>query len=247
MQRANSGALDTVALPDLKTVVFAGEVMPNKQLNIWRKALPHCLYSNLYGPTEITVDCTIYNVDREFADSDPLPIGYARPNMRVLILRTTTPRQRSGRPASCAFIGSQLALGYWNNPEETAKHFVANPLNRAYEEPMYRTGDLAYKEADGLIQYVGRKDSQIKLRGNRIEMGDIETAARCIPGLSNACAVFDPDNERIVLFAETQDPWTLRRLMWSLPSTCPSICCRASWSAWRPCPSTPTGRSTGWP
>lgn len=77
---------------------------------------------------------------------------------------------------------------------------------------MYRTGDLAYKEADGLIQYVGRKDSQIKLRGNRIEMGDIETAARCIPGLSNACAVFDPDNERIVLFAETQDPWTLRRL-----------------------------------
>ena len=209
---ANSGALDTVALPDLKTVVFAGEVMPNKQLNIWRKALPHCLYSNLYGPTEITVDCTIYNVDREFADSDPLPIGYARPNMRVLILRDDDTEAAVGETGELCVIGSQLALGYWNNPEETAKHFVANPLNRAYEEPMYRTGDLAYKEADGLIQYVGRKDSQIKLRGNRIEMGDIETAARCIPGLSNACAVFDPDNERIVLFAETQDPWTLRRL-----------------------------------
>ena len=209
---ANSGALDTVALPDLKTVVFAGEVMPNKPLNIWRKALPHCLYSNLYGPTEITVDCTIYNVDREFADSDPLPIGYSRPNMRVLILRDDDTEAAVGETGELCVIGSQLALGYWNNPEETAKHFVANPLNRAYEEPMYRTGDLAYKEADGLIQYVGRKDSQIKLRGNRIEMGDIETAARCIPGLSNACAVFDPDNERIVLFAETRDPWTLRRL-----------------------------------
>ena len=209
---ANSGALDTVALPDLKTVVFAGEVMPNKQLNIWRKALPHCLYSNLYGPTEITVDCTIYNVDREFADSDPLPIGYARPNMRVLILRDDDTEAAVGETGELCVVGSQLALGYWNNPEETARHFVTNPLNRAFPEPMYRTGDLAYREADGLIQYVGRKDSQIKLRGNRIEMGDIETAARCVPGVANACAVFDAENERIVLFAETQETLTLRRL-----------------------------------
>lgn len=209
---ANSGALDTVALPNLKTVVFAGEVMPNKQLNIWRKALPNCLYSNLYGPTEITVDCTIYNVDREFSDADPLPIGYARPNMRVLILREDDTEAAVGETGELCVVGSQLALGYWNNPAETAKHFVANPLNRAFPEPMYRTGDLAYKEADGLIQYVGRKDSQIKLRGNRIEMGDIEAAARCIPGLSNACAVFDAQNEKIVLFAETQAALTLRRL-----------------------------------
>ncbi len=209
---ANSGALDTVALPDLQTVVFAGEVMPNKQLNIWRRALPNCLYSNLYGPTEITVDCTIYNVDREFSDSDPLPIGYARPNMRVLILRDDDTEAAVGETGELCVVGSQLALGYWNNPEETARHFVVNPLNRAFPEPMYRTGDLAYREADGLIQYVGRKDSQIKLRGNRIEMGDIETAARCVPGVSNACAVFDAENERIVLFVETSEALTLRRL-----------------------------------
>ena len=72
---ANSGALEGRTLPDLKTVVFAGEVMPNRQLNVWRRALPHCVYANLYGPTEITVDCTCYIVDRDFDDADPLPIG----------------------------------------------------------------------------------------------------------------------------------------------------------------------------
>ena len=76
---------------------------------------------------------------------------------------------------------------------------------------MYRTGDLAYKEADGLIQYVGRKDSQIKLRGNRIEMGDIETAARTLEGVENACAIFDAENERIVLFVETKEQLNQRK------------------------------------
>ena len=132
--------------------------------------------------------------------------------MRVLILRDDDTEAAVGETGELCVVGSQLALGYWNNPEETARHFVTNPLNRAFPEPMYRTGDLAYREADGLIQYVGRKDSQIKLRGNRIEMGDIETAARCVPGVANACAVFDAENERIVLFVETSEALTLRRL-----------------------------------
>ena len=200
---ANCGVLETIDLPDLKTVVFAGEVMPNKQLNIWRKNLPDCLYSNLYGPTEITVDCTCYMVDREFDDLDPLPIGYERHNMRVLILRDDGTECAPNETGELCVIGSQLALGYWNNPEETARAFTANPLNKAFYEEMYHTGDLAYKCEDGLIMYVGRKDSQIKLRGNRIEMGDIENAARTISGLTNACAVFDAPNEQIVLFAET--------------------------------------------
>lgn len=200
---ANCGVLEQIELPELKTVVFAGEVMPNRQLNIWRKALSHCLYSNLYGPTEITVDCTCYMVDRAFDDLEPLPIGYARPNMRVVILRDDGTEAAAGETGELCVIGSQLALGYWNNPEETARAFTANPLNQAYYEELYHTGDLAYKLDDGLIMYVGRKDSQIKLRGNRIEMGDIENAARTLPGLTNACAVFDAANEQIVLFAET--------------------------------------------
>lgn len=200
---ASSGALEKIPLPALKTVVFAGEVMPNRHLNIWRRNLPSCLFSNLYGPTEITVDCTVYMVDREFADTDPLPIGYARPNMRVLILREDGTEAAANEIGELCVIGSQLALGYWNNPEETARAFTANPLNKAFYEELYHTGDLAYRCEDGLIQYVGRKDSQIKLRGNRIEMGDIEAAARALDGVSNACAVYDAPNEQIVLFVET--------------------------------------------
>ena len=218
---ANCGVLNELELPDLKTVVFAGEVMPNKPLNIWRRALPDCVYANLYGPTEVTVDCTCYVVDRPFRDDEPLPIGYARPNMRVLILREDGTEAAAGETGELCVIGSQLALGYWNNPEETARAFAPNPLTVSWSEPMYRTGDLAYKEADGLIQYVGRKDSQIKLRGIRIELGDIENAARTLPDLTNACAVFDAANKKIVLFVETMQPLTLRKFNLALGGLLP--------------------------
>lgn len=208
---ANCGALDEVELPRLKTVVFAGEVMPNKQLNVWRKALPGRVFANLYGPTEVTVDCTCYVVDREFADTDPLPIGYERPNMRVLVLKEDDTEAAPGEIGELCVLGSQLALGYWNNPEETARAFVNNPLNPAFPEPMYRTGDLVTRDADGLLWFQGRRDSQIKLRGNRIEMGDIENAARSVQGVENAAALFDADNERIVLFIETAQEIALRR------------------------------------
>ena len=208
---ANSGALEHCDLPTLRTVVFAGEVMPNRQLNQWRKALPGRTYVNLYGPTEITVDCTAYVVDRPFADEDPLPIGYDRPNMRVLLLKEDGTLAAPGETGELCVIGSAVALGYWNNPEETARAFAPNPLNPAFPERMYRTGDLACRQEDGCILYLGRKDSQIKLRGNRIEMGDIETAARCIEGIENAAALFDREKEEIVLFLETAQAITQRR------------------------------------
>lgn len=208
---SNCGALDEVRLPKLETVVFAGEVMPNKQLNVWRKALPGRVFANLYGPTEVTVDCTCYIVDREFADGDPLPIGYARPNMRVLVLREDGGEATPGETGELCVLGSQLALGYWNNPEETARAFVNNPHNAAFPERIYRTGDLVSRNEDGLLWFQGRRDSQIKLRGNRIELGDVENAARSVPGVKNAAALFDVENERIVLFLETAQEIQLRR------------------------------------
>jgi len=208
---ANCGALEQAALPDLKTIVFAGEVMPNKQLNVWRRALPGRTFANLYGPTEVTVDCTCYLVDRDFSDDEPLPIGYARPNMRVLILREDGTEAAPDEIGELCVLGSPLALGYWNNPGETARAFAPNPLNPFYPERMYRTGDLAKRGADGLIWFIGRKDSQIKRRGIRIELGDIETAARTLPGVGNACALFDPATDHIILFVETREAMTMRR------------------------------------
>ena len=131
---ADSNVFDTEKPEFLKTVVFAGEVMPNKQLNVWRKALPECIYANLYGPTEITVDCLYYIVDREFKDNDPLPIGIDCPNSKVLILKEdNTPADVNEQGEICV-LGCCVGLGYWNNPEQTKKAFVQNPLNDKYYE-----------------------------------------------------------------------------------------------------------------
>ena len=209
---ANSGALEGRTLPDLKTVVFAGEVMPNRQLNVWRRALPNCVYANLYGPTEITVDCTCYIVDRDFDDADPLPIGRPWRGARVLLLREDNTPAAPGEEGEICVLGSGVALGYWNAPEQTAKAFVPNPLNPAYPEIMYRTGDLGKWDADGNILFCGRRDHQFKLRGNRIELGDIETAAATLEGVDKVCALFDEANQEIILAVESKMPLQLRKV-----------------------------------
>ena len=209
---ANAGALEGRTLPKLKNVAFCGEVMPNKQLNIWRRALPHCQYANLYGPTEITDVCCYYKVDRDFEDHESLPIGRACENMRVLVLTEEGRAAETGETGELCVLGSGVALGYWNAPELTEKAFVQNPLRPDFPERMYRTGDLVRWEADGLLTFLGRRDSQIKLKGNRIELGEIETAAMCVPGVANACALLDGERERIVLFAESGESLTLRQV-----------------------------------
>ena len=204
---ANSGAFDNgeLVLPCLKRVLFCGEEMPNKALNTWRRRFPGPLYANLYGPTEITDVCTYYIVDREYADSDPLPIGGPCRNMNVLVLNENNMAAAVNEIGELCILGSGLALGYWNNPEATSKVFTQNPLNPHYEEKMYRTGDLVYVNDEGLIIFMGRMDSQIKHKGNRIEMGEIETAAKSIDGVINACALYDSDKQEIVLFAVCND------------------------------------------
>ena len=207
---ANSNELANHKLPCLKRVLFCGEVMPNTQLNIWRKALPDIQYGNLYGPTEITDVCTYYIVDRKFEDYEPLPIGRACENMRTVILNEDNELAKVGEKGELCVIGTGVALGYWNNPEQTKKAFVQNPLNTNYNEWLYRTGDIAYIDERGFIMYAGRKDHQIKIKGNRVELGEIETAAMCVDGIKGACAVFDEQNEKIVLFAESECELKLR-------------------------------------
>lgn len=209
---ANSGALEGRSLPALKTVVFAGEVMPNRQLNLWRRALPGRVYANLYGPTEITVDCTCYLVDRDFADSEPLPIGKPWRGARVLLLKEDNTPAAAGEEGEICVLGSGVALGYWNAPEQTAKAFVRNPLNPNYPEVMYRTGDLGKWDADGNILFCGRRDHQFKLRGNRIELGDIETAAATLEGVDKVCALFDEGSQEIILAVESKSALSLRKV-----------------------------------
>ena len=188
----------------LKSVLFAGEVMPNKHLNYWRKHLPNCLYANLYGPTEITVDCTYYIVEREFADDEPLPIGFLCRNSDVLILVDRKRLASPGEHGELCVRGSSLALGYYNNPEKTAVAFIQNPLHNHYPEALYCTGDIVYQNDLGEIMYVGRVDAQIKHNGYRIELGEIETAVLGTNMVENCCVVYDYSNKKIVLFYQAK-------------------------------------------
>ena len=186
----------------IKDVFFAGEVMPNKHLNYWRKHLPNCRYANLYGPTEITVDCTYYEVKREFRDDEPLPIGYVCKNSDILILVDRKRLVNKGEQGELCVRGSSLALGYYNDPERTAQAFIQNPLNNHYPETIYCTGDVVYENEYGEIMYVGRVDSQIKHNGYRIELGEIETALETVEGLGRSLCMYDEAKGKILAFYE---------------------------------------------
>lgn len=196
---ANSGILDTVQPTSLKRVYFCGEVMPNRQLNVWRRALPEAKFCNMYGPTEITDVCAYYIVDREFDDDEPLPIGYPCANTRILILNDDNQPVGENETGELCVLGTCLSHGYYNNPAQTEKAFVQNPLNTMFTERMYRTGDLARWNERGEIMFLGRRDFQIKHQGcYRIELGEIETALLAVASVSNGCCLFDAEKDEIV-------------------------------------------------
>ena len=201
---ANMDILATKKPETLRDVFFAGEVMPNKHLNYWRKHLPECRYANLYGPTEITVDCTYYLVDREFSDDEPLPIGVPCRNSDVLILVDRQRRAAQGEQGELCVRGTSLALGYYNNPEKTKDAFIQNPLNTHYPETIYCTGDIVYENERGEIMYVGRVDSQIKHNGYRIELGEIETAILGSNLVDNCCVLYNNKEKQIVLVYQAE-------------------------------------------
>ena len=187
----------------INKILFSGESMPVKHLNIWKKYLPEAMYVNVYGPTEITCNCTYHIIDREYEPGENLPIGKPFPNEKVFLLdeedREVT---KPGEKGEICVSGTALSLGYYNNPEQTAKAFVQNPLNQSYLEPIYRTGDLAYYGEDGNLYFASRKDFQIKHMGHRIELGEIETALETVEGLGRSLCMYDEAKGKILAFYE---------------------------------------------
>ena len=182
----------------VRIIMFSGEVMPIKHLQMWQAALPGTEFVNLYGPSEITCNCTYYRINRTFEKTEKLPIGGAFPGRTVFLMddegKVVTEPGVSGE-ICCA--GESLAIGYYNNPEQTAKQFIMYDLN-GNTERVYKTGDLAAYGTDGELYFAGRGDFQIKHMGHRIELEGIETNFMALDGVERAVCLFDEAKNRIV-------------------------------------------------
>lgn len=194
------GALESNPPKYLTTVAFGSEVFPKRQYELWRNALPNARFFNLYGPTEATGMSCYWRADRTLEEDEPIPIGRPFRNTDLMLIGEDGKAVADGEKGEIYLRGTCVTLGYFNNPEKTNEAFVQNPLQSAYPELVYRTGDIAYKNAHGELVFVCRKDAQIKHMGNRIELGEIESVAMKRDGISRACCLYDHENKRILLF-----------------------------------------------
>jgi amino acid adenylation domain-containing protein len=181
-----AGGMKAHAYPDLRLILFAGEVFPAPTLARLQSAVPAALCVNLYGPTETNV-VTWCRVPAEFDGSQPLPIGHPCPYAAVRI---------DASNGELLAGGDSLMRGYWNRPDETERVFVT--LDGAH---YYRTGDRVSVTPDGSYQFLGRLDRQVKRRGFRIELGEIEAALLSHGDILEAAVVAVEDKQKGVMIA----------------------------------------------
>ena len=194
------GTFKTIVPSYLHTIAFGSEVFPIKQFKLWRSILPDAKFTNLYGPTEGTGMCCYYKVDRDFALDEVIPIGRPFKNTEIILLTEDNKRAKKGQTGELCIRGTSVTLGYYNNPEKTSESYVQNPLNTAYPEIIYRTGDLAKENERGELVFVSRKDFQIKHMGHRIELGEIEANVNAVDGIRISGCIYEQGKGKIVLY-----------------------------------------------
>ncbi len=200
---ANSNALNNIDL-SLKMIIACGEMMPTKQLNIWIKALKNSTFYNLYGPTETTLASSFYKVDKKIRDDEILPIGKAFSNSELLVFDEQMNLITKPNLKGQLYIrGAGLSSGYYNDLNKTKEAFIQNPLQNAYTDLIYKTGDIVAYDQNGDLLYYGRLDSQIKLNGFRIELGEIETALSSHPDIYRVACIFK--NSQIIAFYQSSE------------------------------------------
>jgi amino acid adenylation domain-containing protein len=178
------------AFPQLKRLLWCGEVMPTPALMYLMNRLPHVRFTNLYGPTEATIASSYYTVPAApSSGTDPIPIGTPCAGEELFVLDEQLDEVPVGEIGDLYIGGVGLSPGYWRDEEKTSAAFVEGPRSSPQPRRIYRTGDLAQVGEDGLVYFHGRADSQIKSRGYRIELGEIEVALNALEALREAAVV----------------------------------------------------------
>lgn len=207
--------------PTLRLINLGGEMCPESLVERW--ARPGRQVFNTYGPTEATVSASLAELKR----GEPVTIGKPLPNYGLLVVDAELKVLPAGETGELCIIGPGVAAGYLGRPELTAEKFVDNPYAyNEHERRLYRTGDLARIDEHGQIQCLGRADDQVKVRGFRVELGEIEAALCDLPGVGTAAVVLKPlaEIEQLVAYLVLEDgfegePLDLRRsLRERLPS-----------------------------
>ena len=186
------GGLKPSMYPQLRLSLFCGEALPAEIIRQWRLAAPNSVIENIYGPTELTIACTAYRWDDTNSpaecDQGLVPIGEPFDDMDALIVNEELHEVEPGAAGELLMTGPQLCLGYWHDEERTRRAFVAVPgKTGAY---YYRTGDRVRRRGEGRpLVYLGRLDSQIKVLGHRVELGEVESAVRDASRLDGVVAL----------------------------------------------------------
>lgn len=173
-QLVAANAIQSGGFPALRRILWSGEAMPLPTLRTLMANLPAVRFTNLYGPTETTVASSHFTVPRSpERDAVDIPIGRALPGEELVILDDNGRPVDGGGEGELCIAGSGITSGYWEDPTRTAAAFGIHPDRGT---PLYRTGDMARIDGDGLAYLLGRADQQVKIRGHRIELGEIEAA-----------------------------------------------------------------------
>ena len=197
MMLRNLRRLSPDAFPTLRWSLFCGERLPADVASAWQIAAPRSTVENLYGPTEATIACTLYRwhagSPAECVDGT-VPIGEPYPGMTAAIVDDDLREVARGERGELCVKGPQVTHGYWRDPDKTRERFVAMPWYAGPDNRWYRTGDLAYVDAGGRLIHCGRNDDQVKLRGFRIELPEVEHAIRTAADTSFAVVLPYPSN-----------------------------------------------------
>ena len=180
-------------LPTLRWSLFCGEPLPRETAEKWQAAAPNSIVENLYGPTELTIACTVHRWDPNnsaaLCVNDMVPIGVPYPGLTAVLVDDELCIVPEGTPGELCLCGAQTSPGYWKDPVRTAERFVKIPASGQPDAVFYRTGDLARQLPNGEYVCLGRTDHQIKVLGFRVELGEIEGVLLQGKGVVQAVAV----------------------------------------------------------
>ncbi len=173
----DSGQLGEAGMETIRHLLLTGEAFPAKLVADWQAAHEHAKLYNMYGTTETAIVSHWYEFPQGFAADAPVPVGRVLDGLRVYLVDGDQMVEDAGVGESCVY-GPQISPGYWANRYQTDAAFKPLPGDTDLPQLVYSTGDILRRDADGLYWYIGRTDDQVKVRGHRVELGEVETVLR---------------------------------------------------------------------